>query len=640
MMRSGSPKPNSLARGSRATRRLAPMSPTRAARSRQARVGWRSPKLRLVMVWGILMVCVLGLWGNLGWLQMVRSSELQAKAEAQQTLLLNPPPPRRRIVDRLGNVLAVDRPAYTLYAHPKLFKLSSGAIAEKLSPIINRPVSALEQQFRSAESGIEIAYTLSEDVADRVQLLGLDGLELIERQQRFYPQQDLFAEIVGFVNAEQAGQAGLEFSQEEQLQTDAQEVTLRHDGLGAVLPDADPQNVPATNDLELHLTVDSRLQRVVRQALQNTLQTYSAKRGTVLVMDVQDGALLSLVTEPTYDPNEFFEADPTLYRNWAVSDLYEPGSTFKPLNVAIALESGAVQPTQSFQDDGQIYIGEWTIQNSDFEYSGTPGTRSLSDIIKYSSNVGMVRVMQQLSPDVYYEWLEKVGLGETSGVDLPFETPSVLKDQEQFLADPVEVATTAFGQGFALTPLQMLQMQTSLANGGMLLTPHVVDGLYAPQERRPQWQPDRPDPKRLFSLQTTQQVLRMMEGVTDEGGTGTAAQVPGYRVAGKTGTAQKASEFGGYSDARITSFVSFFPADNPRYSILAVIDEPQGDDAYGGTVAAPLVKTVMESMVTLLGIPPSTPQPGIDELLIPPVPDAPEPSDWAEPTPDSYDEPW
>jgi len=584
------------------------------------------------MVWGVLLLCLLGLAANLLRLQVVLAPELQERAREQQTFVLNPTPPRRPIVDRLGNAIAVDRPVYTLYAHPKLFKQASGAIAQTLAPVINRPAGELAQLFGTGESGLEVVYTLPEDVAKRVQNLGLDGLELIERQQRLYPQKMLFGDVVGFVNGERLGQAGIEMSQEEQLQTEAHSLNLRRTGLGSILPDGTAENFPTTDDLQLRLTLDSRLQRSVRQALQTTIKAHGAKRGAVLVMDVRDGALVSVVTEPTYDPNQFFEADPALHQNWAVSDLYEPGSTFKPINVAIALESGAVQPNQVFQDDGQIYIGEWTIQNSDYEYSGAPGARTLTEIVQYSSNVGMVRVMQQLSAQDYFSWLEKIGLGEKTDIDLPSETASNLKPEEEFLSDPVEAATTAFGQGFALTPVQMIQLQSSLANGGMLTTPHVVDGLYNPDGQR-QWQPDLPAPRRLFSAQTTQQVLTMMEAVVDDG-TGTAAQIPGYRVAGKTGTAQKASEFGGYlSGARITSFLSFFPADAPRYSILVLIDEPQGDNAYGGTVAAPLAKTVMESMITILGIPPGRPEEVRGDRFSPATPD---PDEYSDETPEAW----
>ncbi|MBD1910852.1 penicillin-binding protein 2 [Leptolyngbya sp. FACHB-16] len=564
------------------------------------------PRARLLIVWAILLVSMVGLAANLVRLQVFDAESLQAQAESQQSIMLNSPPPRRPIVDRLGNILAVDRPVYTLYAHPKLFKESKEAIAQALSPIINKPMSDLVQLFQSGESGLEAGYALPEDMADRIRDLRMDGLELIEEQQRLYPQQNLFGEIVGFVNGEQKGQAGIEYSFDEQLQLKPRKYELRRTAMGEILPGSDPGDLTHSDELSLHLTVDSRLQRLVRIALQNTIKSYGAKRGAVLVMDVRDGSLISLVTEPTFDPNQFYKSPADRYRNWAVSDLYEPGSTFKTVNVAIALESKAVKPSDSFVDEGQIIVGEWPIQNNDYSYAGARGPQTITQIIQNSSNVGMVRVMQQLKPNDYYGWLEKIGLGDVTGTDLPFETASTLKDKETFLSDPIEPATTAFGQGISLTPLQMVQLQSSIANGGMLVTPHVVTGLYDANNKL-QWQPKLPAPRRVFSTATAQAVLKMMEAVVDDG-TGKAAQIPGYRLAGKTGTAQKASASGGYdSSARITSFVSLFPSDAPRYSILVVVDEPQGDNAYGGTVAAPLAKTVIETMITTLGVPPSRP---------------------------------
>jgi len=579
-------------------------------------LGLDHPRARLLMVWAVLMVSLLGLAANLMRLQVFEAAVLQERARAQQVVVRNAPAPRRPIVDSQGTLLAVDRPVYTLYAHPKLFKETPEAIADGLAPLLNRPAGELVQLFYSGESGLEAAYALPEDLADRVRALGKDGLELIEQQQRLYPQKDLFGEVLGFVDAQQKGQAGVEYTFDEQLQLPVRTFELQRTALGEVLPSSDPGDLTQIDTLRLQLTVDSRLQRVVRTALRNAVKTHGAKRGAVLVMDVRNGALLSLVTEPTFDPNQFYKVEAERRRNWAVSDQYEPGSTFKTVNVAIALEAQAVKPEDVFVDEGQIIIGEWPIQNSDYEAAGPRGPQTVTEIVQNSSNVGMVRIMQQLKAADFYAWLQKIGLGEGTGTDLPFESASTLKDKDTFLADPVEPATTAFGQGLSLAPLQMLQLQSSLANGGMLVTPHVVQGLYDGDQTQ-QWQPDLPDPRRIFSAETTQAVLKMMEAAVDDG-TGTAAQIPGYRVAGKTGTAQKASPTGGYSDGRITSFVSLFPSDAPRYSILVVLDEPQGDNAYGGTVAAPLAKIVMEGMITTLGIPPSRPDEVGDRQFFPP----------------------
>ncbi|MEL6815524.1 MAG: penicillin-binding protein 2, partial [Cyanobacteria bacterium J06598_3] len=297
-----------------------------------------------------------------------------------------------------------------------------------------------------------------------------------------------------------------------------------------------------------------------------------------------------------------------------VSDLYEPGSTFKPINVAIALENNSINPGDSIYDAGRIQIGEWPIQNVDWSTKGPRGQISVTDVLRYSSNVGMVRIMERLQRATYYDWLQKLGLGDGTGIDLPGETIGQIKERTQFVGSEVEAATTSFGQGFSLTPMQLVQLHGTLANGGKMVTPHVVKGL-SNTDGELAWTPARTAPRQVFSADTAQQVLGMMRDVVDDG-TGSAAKVEGYQIAGKTGTAQKVTDYGGYGDQRITSFVSIAPVSNPRYVVLAVVDEPQGENAYGGTVAAPLVKTILESLVVLEGVAPDS---GVDEAA-PPAP--------------------
>lgn len=561
---------------------------------------------RLYAVWGILMVGGFGLALNLFRLQISQGPELQKRAQQQQVMQTHPFVPRRSIIDRNGDILAIDRPAYTLYAHPKLFKQPKEAIASKLAPALadgsrlTKNEGDLLGLFNSAPSGIKIADSLSEEVANKIKNLLIDGLELVQSQQRFYPQQDLAADIVGYVDSDRQGQAGVEYSQQNLLERTMPALRFRRAMNGAWVPEKLAMGFVQFDDLQMRITLDNRLQRIARSALRQQMQQYKAQRAALLVMDVRNGELLSLVTEPSYDPNQYYKFELERFKNWAVADVYEPGSTFKPINVAIALEAGAVRPDSVFNDEGRIFVDGWPIANYDYENAGGRGASTVTDILKHSSNVGMVHIMQQVPASVYYKALERLGLGQAPESDLPFEVPSQLKSREQFVGSRVEPATTAFGQGFSLTPLQLIQLIGSLGNHGKLVTPHVVRGLFNSQGQ-PYWEMRLPAPKQVFSPQTAKQVLEMMEAVVKDG-TGKAAQIPGYRIAGKTGTAQKAKG-GVYSKAIIASFVGILPVESPRYAVLAVFDEPQGGS--GGLVAAPAVKSVMEGLIALEKIPPS-----------------------------------
>lgn len=563
---------------------------------------------RLAIVWTVLLLSALGLAWNLYRLQLVRGPVLARSAKQQQMVSLRPFVPRRPILDRNNNVLAIDRPAYTLWAHPKLFKKSKEEIAAQLSPLLGRSPENLVKQFNTAASGIRVDNSLLEELAERILSLRLDGVELVPHYSRLYPQQDLAADLVGYVDIDHKGQAGVERSQEKLLERSIKAVRLSKAGNGAVMPDYAPAAVLNFDDLRLQLTIDSRLQRAARAALKEKIQQFRAKRGTVIVMDARDGALLALVSEPSYDPNHYSKYDVGLYKNWALTDLYEPGSTFKPLNIAIALEVGAIQPNSTFVDNGHIQVGGWPIKNAE---GGGHGRLTIAEILQLSSNIGMVQAMQRVKPSVYYGWLERLGIGQTVETDLPFEAASYLKRQEQFTSSPIEPATASFGQGFSITPLQLAQLHGAIANGGKLVSPHVVRGLIG-SDGQFQWQPTLPAPRPVFSPKTTQTVLEMMETVVTKG-TGQAAQIPSYRIGGKTGTAQKASANGGYSaNAKITSFVGILPVDSPRYVVVAVVDEPKGR-VYGSTVAAPIVKSVMESLITIEQIPPSEKKKGIGD---------------------------
>ncbi len=562
---------------------------------------------------GILMLLGLGcILLRLVDLQLVQGEGLLKQAQVQQQALHRPFIPRRAIVDRhsivnqQAELLAVDRPVFTLWARPSLLSQPNlSEVAESLVPILKRTRTSILEQLASVESdrSIRLERWLTPEQARLVQRLYQDGLELVSERQRIYPQKELVSDVVGYVDLDHQGQAGLEYSQQSLLERSIQPVVIPRDGYGRLLAAEVPDNVLQSSETVLQLTLDMRLQRVARNALKEQVQQFQAARGTVLVVDPTSGEILALASEPTYDPNRYYDGyDPRLFRNWAVADLYEPGSTFKPINVAIALDTGVIEPDTVVFDQGRLQIGGWPVQNYDFEQRGAHGYMSVTDILRRSSNVGMVHLMERLTPSQYYEALLKVGLNQSTGVDLPFEAVSQLKQRSEFELIRIERATASFGQGFSLTPMGLAAMHCIIANGGYQVTPHVIRGLVEVDTDQLVWQPSRPDPVRIFSGETTRTVREQMRQVVDSG-TGQTAKIEGYDIAGKTGTAQKASRYGGYIPGkRVTSFVGYFPSYQPKYVVLAIVDEPRGDDAYGSSVSAPIVKSVIEEIIAMEGI--------------------------------------
>ncbi|GAB4340490.1 MAG: penicillin-binding protein 2 [Cyanophyceae cyanobacterium] len=567
-------------------------------------------------VWAVAALLGLGLVGlgvRLTVLQLAQGKELTARARASQRVSVTPFVPRRAIVDRNGTVLALDRLTYVLYAHPKLFLTSADAIAEALAPVLGESPAALWQKLRSGRSGIRLRQRLPEDLAARVRALNLNGLELLPEPSRIYPQQDLAAEVVGYTDFDGQGQAGLERRWHKILDRRVDPIVLERAPEGLTLPAESLEPTQAgdrdnrltyADGLQLRLTLDSRVQRAARAALEDQFKAFKPKRGAIIAMEVRTGAIVALACAPSYDPNRYYEADIAAFKNWAVSDLYEPGSTFKPITVALGLDLGAIAPDEPFNDPGFIRVGDRTITNYRYPAIPGPGRIDLATALKKSSNVAMVRIMQKMNPEEYYNRLKQLGIDRLPGSDLPQETAGQLRSRDAFISSPIDRATTSFGQGLSLTPLKLIQAIAAIGNGGQLVTPHTIDALAAPDGDR-YWQPYRPAPERVFSPETSQTVLAMMEGVLDDGGTGTRARIPGYRIAGKTGTSQKISDRGGYlPGASIASFVGLLPAEAPRYAILAIFDEPQGGS--GGLVAAPAAKTVMEALIAVDRIPPSS----------------------------------
>ena len=329
-------------------------------------------------------------------------------------------------------------------------------------------MAELVQRMGNRPSGIRLAEGLDPETADAVRRLGISGLDLEAYPHRVYPQGKLFANVVGFLNLERVPQAGLEQSRDGDLQRHEQSRSLRRGADGTPLPDNLAPGAFFGDDLRLQLTLDARLQELAAKALADQVKQWNAKKGAAIVMDVRNGELLALASTPTYDPNSYWAFSPALFKEWSVQDLYEPGSTFKPINLAIALQEKVIAANDTVNDIGELQIGGWPIFNHD---KGANGVIDFATVLQVSSNVGMVQAMRNLKPSLYWQWLSKLGLDARPDTDLPGAEAGQLKTLDEFTTHPIEPATASFGQGFSLTPLKLVQLHALLSNGAAWSVP-------------------------------------------------------------------------------------------------------------------------------------------------------------------------
>ena len=568
------------------------------------------PVGRMRWVFALLCLGLIGLMGRMAWLQMFQAQELEARARSVQTQRTQPLGIRRPIVDRTGRIIALDEERYRLWLHPRYFNLPGddpalirppADVADRLAPLLSIPSTKILKQIGNRPSGIKLLEGLDPETAAAVRAAGISGVDLESYPHRVYPQGELFANVVGFLNQERVPQAGLEQSRHDDLQRHELVRSLRRGADGTPLPDNLDAGVFFGDDLRLQLTLDARLQALAAKALSAQVKKWNAKKGVAIVMDVTNGELLALASVPTYDPNRYWDFSSARFREWSVQDLYEPGSTFKPINLALALQEGAIKANGQVYDNGTIKVGGWPINNHDRKVNGMI---DFATVLQVSSNVGMVQAMRRLPADSYWDWLSRLRLDARPDTDLPGAIAGQLKSKEQFTKQPIEPATASFGQGFSLTPLKLAQLHALLANGGRMVSPHITRGLRAGDALA---SAGTRQGQQLLNPKVTRTVLAWMESVVEKG-SGKGVRTPGYRIGGKTGTAQKALNGVYVPGALICSFVATLPIEDPRYVVLVVVDEPQGGNAYGSTVALPVAKSIIDGLLVIEKIPPSNAQ--------------------------------
>ncbi len=557
-------------------------------------------RFKFLYIFSLLLIFCL--FGRLVKLQVFNASDLQRKARLIQSSQTNALKKRRAIVDRNNRLIAYDKPLYKLWGHPKYFNFPGDSInrvrsieevVEKLSPILDINGEILLSKFNNKMSGIKLLDKISEEKAEKIKNLQISGLDLFKYSQRYYPQGELYSSLIGFVNDENIASAGLELYLDNQIKVFNKSNLIKRGGDGTPLPDNSAPGDFISDYKSLGLTIDSKLQKASFNALSKQVSKWKAKKGFAIVMDVNNGRILSLVSAPAYDPNKFWQYDSEIFRGWYSQDLFEPGSTFKPINLALALEEKVIQKDGFVEDIGKINVGGWTLYNWDKKGNGYI---DYPKVLQVSSNVGMVKIMQNLDPTIYWDWLKNLGINKNLETDLFESTAGQLKRKDLFVNQSIEPAVTSFGKGFSISPLKLVQLHAALANGGFEVTPHVTSNFKERVNKNPK--------KQFFSQEVSKTVLEWMESVVDKG-SGSGVKIEGYRIAGKTGTSQKALN-GSYTSKKVCSFVATLPVNDPKYAVLVVVDEPSRSYAYGSTVAVPVAKEIIESLIVIEKLPPKT----------------------------------
>lgn len=527
-------------------------------------------------------------------LQVLQAGELADKAERQHRKAITVEGARGGIYDRQGKVLAMNMDVPSVFGVPASLE-NPGGVARDLARVLKVRADEIEHKLRQERSFVWIARKLDPEQGRSLERMPLEGIGTVMEGRRFYPKGSLSAHVIGFAGMDGQGLEGVERRYESALRGETRRVVLQRDALGrTVFPKGLNEQGPSAGH-NIVLTLDEVIQYIAEKELDETVARTHAKSGIVVAMEPKTGAILAMAVNPKFDPNDVRSASPDRWRNRALTDAYEPGSTMKAIIAAAALEERVMEPgTLVHGENGQMTVANRVIH--DHEKSGW---MTFAQVIQRSSNIGAAKTAMALGQERLYHYFRAFGFGERSEIDLPGEAAGLVKEPKDW--GHQSLASMAFGQEIGVTALQLATAVSAVANGGWLMKPYVVSEIrdgngqvvtqMSPQVRR-----------RPISVETAQTLTAILEGVVTHG-TGKQAAVPGYRVAGKTGTTQKLDpETGHYSRAlSIASFVGFVPAEDPRLTILVVVDEPHTDQ-WGGTVAAPVFRRIAEQALTHLGV--------------------------------------
>jgi cell division protein FtsI (penicillin-binding protein 3) len=544
-------------------------------------------------------------------LQVLQGERLMRLGERQHLKEWIVLPKRGALLDRAGEPLALSMESQSVYARPHRVQ-DPEQLSQGLARILNLRGADVKQKLTSDKPFVWIKRQVSSPEAEKIQALNPTGIGMFYEPNRYYPQNQLAGQLIGFVGRDSEGLEGLELKYNDYIRGEAGSSVTERDALGrrVLVQGVEGLRIPPGSDV--HLTLNTSIQHIAEKELEATILKYRAKSGVAIVMEPFTGEVLALANYPAFDPNNYSKQSADQRRNRAVTDSFEPGSTFKTILAAAALEEGVVGKEDLFYCE----MGKYPYAGKVIHDTHPHGWLSFAKILQVSSNIGFTKVAQKLKKDRYYRYIEKFGFGQVTGIDVPGEVPGLLRKPESWSA--IDLATHAFGQGISATPLQMVMAYAAIANGGFLMRPYVTRRVVSPQgEIVLEIQPHVV--RRVISEKTARSLASILKDVTNEGGTGVMANVDGFEVAGKTGTAQKADPVhGGYAaKKRVASFVGFVPANDPRLVALVLIDEPEVN-VYGGVVAAPAFRNIAQAALRHLAVAPQ------QAALIPVLPSQPE----------------
>ncbi|MGE5097352.1 MAG: peptidoglycan D,D-transpeptidase FtsI family protein [Betaproteobacteria bacterium] len=547
--------------------------------------GWRSRFVLLVAIGGFVV-----LLGRAFFLQALDTGFLQAKGEARYTRVIDLPASRGPVKDRNGQLLAISTAVESIWAIPDELDDVDATHLRKLAQALGVDVRDIRQKIANKDRQfVFLKRQISPEQAARVMALRVPGVFQQREFRRFYPAGEVMAHVVGFTGIEDNGQEGIELAAQQRLAGLPGSRKVIKDRKGRIIEDIDAMRPPRDGQ-EVTLALDQRLQFLAHRELRKAVETYRAKAGSLAIVDARSGEILALVNQPDYNPNNRADVTGRQTRNRSVTDLFEPGSTMKPFTIAAALEDGIVKPDTPIQTaPGRLTIGRATISDAH-----PHGLLTVAQVIQKSSNVGTAKIMLQMRPQRMGTLFEALGFGSAPQTGFPGEAKGLLRPWARWR--PIEQATMSYGHGIAVSLLQVARAYTVFTNEGTLLPLSLLR------------QDGHPVGRRIYTKRTVDEVNRMMEMAVGRDGTAPLAQVPGYRVAGKTGTAYKADR-GGYDTHRyVASFVGFAPVSDPRFIVAVMLDEPSGAKHYGGDVGAPVFSSVMGSALRLMNVPPDAPQ--------------------------------